>query len=151
MSDAAEERAREVSVSFGLALSRMQARIKKESGRSYEGITPSQVAMMQRLETAGQMSVTELAAAEHVSQQAITQRLALLAPTGFVETHKDAHDARKKAVGITQRGEQALREMSEAGSGWLTREIAAHASPADLDALERATEIMERLASSDQR
>lgn len=139
---------RDVATRLGIALARIQARIKQESSPSLAGITPSQVAMLKRLADSKGLSVTELAAAEHVSQQAITQRLALLKPTGYVIQDKDPRDARRKIVTITRTGIRALTDMAELEQSWLA-EAVDKLSPDDQATLARATAIMERLAGSD--
>lgn len=134
---------------FGLALGRLQARIKQEGGSPAEGLTPSQLAMLQRLRDTGGLSVTQLAAAEHVSQQAITQRLALLAPTGYVLVGRDAHDGRRKVVTITEAGEGLLDRVASAQETWLDRAVSQTLDDVDLETLAVAAHIMERLAGSD--
>ncbi len=145
----AAETPSQVAAAFGLALGRLQARIKQEGGTSAEGITPSQLAMLQRLRDAGGLSVTQLAAAEHVSQQAITQRLALLAPTGYVSVGRDARDGRRKVVTITAAGAGLLDRVASAQETWLDRAISQTASSADLETLAQVARIMEQLAGSD--
>ena len=149
MTREAQGRSAQVSVRFALALNRIQARIKQETEKTCSGLTPSQVAMLERLKREGSMSVTELAAAEHVSQQAITQRLALLQPTGYVEQRRHPSDARKKLVTLSSAGENALAQLSRAQKTWLAEAIAQDLDPADLEVLDRAAELMEQLASSD--
>ncbi len=146
---ASDTRATEVAAEFGVALSRLQARIKQESGRQAEGFTPSQLAMLQRLSQSDGMSITQLAAAEHVSQQAITQRLALLEPTGCVEVRRDARDARRKVVVLSDEGSRVLSRVAGAQQMWLERAILAEADGDDLAALSQAAKVMERLAGSD--
>lgn len=139
----------QVAGAFGLALGRLQARIKQEGGLPAEGITPSQLATLQRLRDAEGLSVTQLAAAEHVSQQAITQRLALLEPTGYVSVGRDAHDGRRKVVTITAAGKDLLDRVAAAQETWLDRAISLIVSEADLETLACAARIMEQLAGSD--
>ena len=76
----------DVAMELAIAVSRLQARMKHEAGIAERGITASQLAMLKRLDTEGELSVSTLAAYEHVSQQAITQRLELLRSTGYVVT-----------------------------------------------------------------
>ena len=148
MSTATQTESRAVAIRLGIALARIQARIKQESTASVTGLTPSQVAMLKRLADSDGLSVTELAAAEHVSQQAITQRLALLKPTGFVTQQKDPHDARRKLVKITDAGSAALTELAQAEQTWLADAIGRLGND-DRAALARAAEIMELMAGSD--
>lgn len=139
----------DVAARFSVALSRIQARVKHESGKTYSGLTPSQVAMLERLRESDGMSVTELAQAEHVSQQAITQRLALLRPSGYVDVHKDPADARRKNVVITDEGKRTLAQISYVERTWLASVVSKLADEEDLAVLARAAMLMENLASSD--
>lgn len=148
MSNTPTSEARAVAVRLGIALARIQARIKQESSASLVGITPSQVAMLKRLADSNGLSVTELAAAERVSQQAITQRLALLKPTGYVVQDKDPHDARRKIVTITPDGTRALADVAAVEQNWLANAID-ELDTEDQTALADAAEIMELLAGSD--
>ena len=142
------EQAREVAAQLNVALSRVQARIRQDGGTSGEGLTPSQVAMLERLAERGSLSVTQLAEAEHVSQQAITQRLALLRPTGFVQAEADPGDARRKLVTITEDGRRALAHVVGAEKTWLASTLAASMSAREIEILGEAAELLERLASS---
>ena len=94
----------DVAMELAIAVSRLQARMKHEAGIAERGITASQLAMLKRLDTEGELSVSTLAAYEHVSQQAITQRLELLRSTGYVTQHADSKDRRRRLVGLTDEG-----------------------------------------------
>lgn len=148
MSTIQDPESRAVGIRLGIALARIQARIKQEGTESVIGLTPSQVAMLKRLADSDGLSVTQLAAAEHVSQQAITQRLALLKPTGYVVQEKDPADARRKLVRITDAGTAALAELADAEQTWLASAVD-KLEAKDREALARAAEIMELMAGSD--
>lgn len=86
---------------LAIAASRLRARMCSEADDPGHGVTVSQIAMMRRLFVCGSMTVSQLADAEHVSQQAISQRLDLLAPTGYLSLAADETDRRRKFVTLT--------------------------------------------------
>ena len=102
----------DVAMELAIAVSRLQARMKHEAGIAERGITASQLAMLKRLDTEGELSVSTLAAYEHVSQQAITQRLELLRSTGYVTQHADSKDRRRRLVGLTDEGHAFLAHVT---------------------------------------
>lgn len=138
----------DTAMGLAIAVSRLQARMKRESGIVERGITASQLAMLKRLDTEGELSVSRLAAYEHVSQQAITQRLDLLRPTGYVAQHADPHDRRRRMVTLTDRGHELLARVAASQTTWL-----AHVIETELDAGERMTlsaavDLIERISES---
>ena len=109
----------DVAMELAIAVSRLQARMKHEAGIAERGITASQLAMLKRLDTEGELSVSTLAAYEHVSQQAITQRLELLRSTGYVTQHADSKDRRRRLVGLTDEGHAFLAHVTASQTTWL--------------------------------
>lgn len=139
----------ELAVGLAVATSRLRARIRTESGGPGEGVTVSQVAMMRRLVERGPMSASELAASEHVSQQAIAQRLELLRPMDYLELSPDPDDHRRKLVSITQKGLDLLARLAASEEEWLARAISESVSPEELPALSSAIRLIDRVASCD--
>ena len=113
----------DVAMELAIAVSRLQARMKHEAGIAERGITASQLAMLKRLDTEGELSVSTLAAYEHVSQQAITQRLELLRSTGYVTQHADSKDRRRRLVGLTDEGHAFLAHVTASQTTWLAHAI----------------------------
>jgi DNA-binding MarR family transcriptional regulator len=138
-------------VGLAVAVSRIRARLREEAGESDRGITVSQVAMLQRLVERGAMSASDLAASEHVTQQAIAQRLDLLKPTGYVELTPDPQDRRRKLVTITDAGRALLDTLAVASEEWLARAIAATVEKDELETLAKAVDLLDRLAAADTR
>lgn len=147
-SDAAETSA-QVGVELAVAVSRLRARMRTEAGEPGRGITVSQVAMMRRLVECGPMTASQLASTEHVSQQAIAQRLDLFKPTGYLALAPDPDDRRRKLVSITDKGREFLDELSAGDREWLTRAIDAVISEDELPALAAAIGLLDRIASAD--
>lgn len=141
----------ELGMGLAVAVSRLRARMRSEAGDPGQGITVSQVAMMRRLIERGPMTASQLAATEHVSQQAISQRLELLAPTGYLVLAPDEADRRRKLVSVTEKGRAFLESLAAGDEEWLSRAIASAVGEEELPALANAVELLERIASVDMR
>jgi DNA-binding MarR family transcriptional regulator len=140
-----------LAVDLAVAISQIRSRIREEAGETSRGITVSQIAMLRRLAERGPMTASALAATEHVTQQAIAQRLALLKPTGYIETAPDPADKRRVLVRLTGEGQTLLENLSASGQDWLARAIEAVIEPGERQHLGKAVELLERLAEADLR
>ena len=139
----------ELAIELAVAMSRLRARIRTESGGPGEGITVSQVAMMRRLVERGPMSASDLAASEHVSQQAVAQRIEMLRPMDVLVLSPDPNDRRRKLVSLTPKGRDLLARLSESEEEWLARAISGSVGPEELPALSSAIQLLDRIASYD--
>lgn len=138
-----------LAVDLAVAISKIRSRIREEAAGAAPGITMAQTAMLRRLAERGPMTASALASTEHVTQQAIAQRLALLKPAGCVRTTPDPADKRRVLVELTAEGRALLENPPGSGQGWLARAIDAVVDPAELPALAKAVELLERLAEAD--
>lgn len=132
-----------------LALKRLRARLREEASASATGLSISELSILQRLRLEGPSTAASLAAAEHVSQQAIAQSVAPLKSAGLVRAQPDPQDGRKSLISITDAG-LAIRESVVASrDSWLARAIDATIDPEERAALDKAIELLERLADAD--
>ena len=88
--------------------------------------------------------MTQLAAAEQVSLPTVTRMLAAMERDGLVKRERDAADRRVVWVRPTARGTRLLVEGRRRRVAALTADLA-KADAADLDALDRALAIIERI------
>jgi DNA-binding MarR family transcriptional regulator len=105
-------------------------------------------AVLGRLDREGARSVSELAVAERVRPQSMAQTVGELEADGLVTRRPDPDDRRRAPVELTAEGRAALLADRAQREGWLARAIAEELSPADLDVLETAVELLRRLADS---
>jgi DNA-binding MarR family transcriptional regulator len=138
-----------LAVDLSVALSRLRSRLREEAGANAQGLTVSQLAMLQRLADNGPMKAAALAAAEHVTKQAIAQRLAAMQPGELIETAPDPADGRKVLVVLSPAGRALLEKLHRTREAWLVRAIESELSEAERPALRTAVELLERLASAD--
>jgi DNA-binding MarR family transcriptional regulator len=108
----------------------------------------TQVAILRQLERAGPSTASALAAAEHISPQAIAQQLAGMKEQGYIETGPDAKDGRKTLISLSPSGQQLLDALIESREAVLARAIENTVPADELVVLDRAIEVLERLADA---
>lgn len=137
-----------LAVQLAVALNRMGSRLRQEEAAAYRGTTVSELATLQRLADRGPMTITALAASEHVSHQAIAKRVETLRLRGHVVLEPDPSDRRRKLVRITAAGRGLLRRIA-GREDWLARAISAVVAEDELPTLAKAVELLGRLASAE--
>jgi DNA-binding MarR family transcriptional regulator len=108
----------------------------------------TQVAILRHLEKSGSSTASQLASAEHISPQAVAQQLRGLNERGYVESHPDALDKRKTRISLTDAGQDLLNALLETREAWLARAIEETLAPSELRDLDRAIDVLERLADT---
>lgn len=133
------------------AMKRLRARLRAESGQNATGLTPTQIAVLGRIIRQGPLTAARLAALEHVSAQAIAQSLTVLKAAGLIHTAPDPQDGRKKLVSADRSATELLDRLLTGRSDFLVRAIDAVIAPGERADVEKAVEILERLADADLR
>jgi DNA-binding MarR family transcriptional regulator len=105
-------------------------------------------AVLGRLDREGVRSVSDLAVAERVRPQSMAQTVSDLEVDGFVSRRPDPDDRRRALVELTDEGRATLQADRAQREGWLARAITEELSPAEVDVLESAVELLRRLAES---
>jgi DNA-binding MarR family transcriptional regulator len=136
---------------LAMAVSRLRSRIRVEAGVRSTGLPISQLAVLNRVIDEGATTAAALAAAEHVSHQAITQSLTALKDRGLVQKASDPGDRRKSLVSATASGRRLSESLEASRQAWLVRAIDASVEPHERAALAKAIELLERLADVDMR
>jgi len=149
MSDARDTA--EVAVRLSVAITRLRSRLREEGGISTSGFTISQLAILRRVIVEGPVTAATMAAAEHVSQQAIAQSVAALKEAGLVQGERDAADGRKLLISATASGREMYETLSASRKAWLAQAIDAVVGPGERRDLDVAIELLERLAGAEVR
>lgn len=89
-----------------VALRRIMRAIDLHSKRieKQAGLTVPQMLVLQSIEAAGELSVTEIARRVHLSQATVTAILDRLAFKGLIERSRDVSDRRRISIRLTQAG-----------------------------------------------
>jgi DNA-binding MarR family transcriptional regulator len=106
----------------------------------------SQGSVLGRLDREGRMSIGELASAERVRPQSMTQTVGDLEAEGLIERHADPTDGRRSFLDLTDLGRATLAEDRRQREGWLARAIADDLSPQEQQILTRTLPLLRRLA-----
>ena len=106
----------------------------------------SQGAVLGRLDRQGTMSIGDLARAERVRPQSMTQTIADLRDDGLIERRADPSDGRRTLVALTAQGRQMLEADRRQREGRLARSIAEDLSVSEQRLLSEALPLLERLA-----
>jgi DNA-binding MarR family transcriptional regulator len=133
-------------VRLAVAIKRLRARFRQAAWAGVE-LPIAHVAVIKRLRDEGPTTASELAAAEHVTHQAITQTLAALKRTGLVRAQADPTDGRKSVISVTPAGNRLFASAIASRDAWLARAIESVVSPRERAALEQSIDLLERLAA----
>ncbi|TWV32590.1 MarR family transcriptional regulator [Streptomyces misionensis] len=102
-------------------ISRLRRRILKAS--EAEDITLSQASVLARLSDKGNVTASELAAAEGVRHQSMTSMVAALAGLGLVERAPDPDDGRRLLIGLTPQGRRRVEQGRQFRTEWLAERL----------------------------
>ncbi|MFF8731543.1 MarR family winged helix-turn-helix transcriptional regulator [Streptomyces sp. NPDC015171] len=131
------------------AIKRLRARLRTESGQHATGLTPTQLALLASVVREGPVTAARLASLEHVSAQSIAQSLAVLKAAGLVHSEPDPEDGRKKLVSPDPSATELVDRLLSGRDRFLARAIDRVVAPHERADLERAVELLERLAAAD--
>lgn len=135
-----------VAVRLAVAIKRLRGRLREAAWASGIELPIAQLAVIKRLRNDGPTTASILAAAEHVSHQAITQTLAALKRGGLVRAAADPADGRKSVITVTAAGHRLFESAIASRDAWLARAIESAVSPRERAALDKAIALLERLA-----
>jgi DNA-binding MarR family transcriptional regulator len=106
----------------------------------------SQASVLGRLDREGTMSIGDMAVAERVRPQSMTQTIADLEADGLIERRPDPSDGRRILVELTAQGRQTLEQDRREREGWLARAIAEDLSAQEQQLLMRSLALLRRLS-----
>ncbi|MEU9877397.1 MarR family winged helix-turn-helix transcriptional regulator [Streptomyces phaeochromogenes] len=131
------------------AMKRLRARLRSESGQHAVGLTATQLGVLLSVVREGPVTAARLAALEHVSAQAIAQSLAVLKAAGLVHGEPDPEDGRKKLMSADPSATELTDKLLNGRSSFLARAIDQVVAPDEREDVEKAIELLERLADAD--
>jgi DNA-binding MarR family transcriptional regulator len=106
----------------------------------------SQGAVLGRLDREGTKSIGDLALAERVRPQSMTQTISDLEADGLIARRADPADRRRILVELTDLGVQTLEQDRRQREGWLALAIAEDLSAEEQQVLMQAVALLRRLA-----
>jgi DNA-binding MarR family transcriptional regulator len=127
-----------------MAIVRTSRRLRQEAMAEAGDLTPTSTAALATVERHGPLTPSELAEIERVKRPTVTRTLGCLTRAGLVERTPDPADGRSALVAVNAAGRERLRRLRGRKNAFLARRM--RDLPAeDLETLERAAEILERM------
>jgi DNA-binding MarR family transcriptional regulator len=126
------------------AIVRTARRLRQEAAAETTGLTPTSVAALATIERHGPLTPSEIAEIERVKRPTITRTLGCLEREGLIDRTPDPADGRSALVGVNGAGRERLRRLRGRKNAYLARRMR-DLSPEEVETLERAAEILERM------
>ena len=111
-------------------------------------LTPSQSAVLNRLEQGGPATASALARAEGMRPQSMGPIIAALESAGIICGAPDPADGRQTLLSLTDTYRHDLQARRNARQDWLERTIAARLTPEEQAVLAQATTLMRRIVEA---
>ncbi|WP_156757572.1 MarR family winged helix-turn-helix transcriptional regulator [Actinokineospora pegani] len=128
-----------------LAVVRLNRRLRAQ--RTADDLSLTQLSALASLAKCGPMSAGRLAGVEGVRPPSMTRVIAALEEAGHVSRGVNPDDGRQAIVGLTDTGRQRVAADISAREAWLDRRLA-ELGPAEREILDRAAEIIDRMAGN---
>jgi DNA-binding MarR family transcriptional regulator len=138
--------AAQLAVALRDSITRLNRRLRQT--RPVGDITVTQVSALQSLDTAGALTPRELADIERVQPPTMTKIVAKLEERGLVVRSPHPTDGRQVVLAPSPAGRDLVASYRKARDEWLARRLAA-LTPEERDTVQRAAEILARLARDD--
>ena len=127
------------------AIVRTARRLRQEAGTD---LGPTLIAALATVDRRGPLTPSELAEAERVKRPTATKMVAKLESVGLVERARDPLDGRSHLVSTTRAGRDLLERLRRRKTAYLARNLR-DLEPEDLDTLDRAAALLERILESE--
>jgi DNA-binding MarR family transcriptional regulator len=131
------------------AIVRTARRLRQEAAAETSGLTPTSVAALATIERHGSMTPSEIATIERVKRPTITRTLGCLEREGLIDRTPDPDDRRSALVSVNAAGRERLRRLRKRKNAYLARRMR-DLSDEEVETLERAAEILERMREGEQ-
>src|SRR3954453_2187271 len=145
----ADERLADAAAHLRMAIVRTARRLRQEAAAETSGLTPTSVAALATIEGHGRMTPSEIADIERVKRPTITRTLGCLEREGLIDRSQDPSDKRSALVAVNGAGRERLRRLRKRKNAYLARRMRA-LSDEEVETLERAAEILERMREGEQ-
>jgi DNA-binding MarR family transcriptional regulator len=131
------------------AVVRTARRLRQEAAAETTGLTPTSLAALGTIERHGPMTPSEIAAIERVKRPTITRTLGCLEREGLIDRSQDPSDKRSALVAVNGAGRERLRRLRKRKNAYLARRMR-DLTDEEVETLERAAEILERMREGEQ-
>jgi DNA-binding MarR family transcriptional regulator len=127
-----------------MAIVRTSRRLRQEAAVETAGLTPTSVAALATIDRHGPLTPSEVARIERVKRPTVTRTLGCLEREGLIERTPDPADGRSALVAVNAAGRERLQRLRGRKNAYLARRMR-DLPAADVETLERAAEILDRM------
>ncbi|MCW3493271.1 MarR family winged helix-turn-helix transcriptional regulator [Microbacterium sp. SSM24] len=127
-----------------IATFRLARRMRTQ--RAVDSMSDGQFAVLAALWVHGPHALGDLAERERVSAPSMNRTVNCLQESGYVSRSADENDGRKVVISLTDEGQTVVTETARRRDAWVESALD-ELTAAERDALDRAAEIMERMAA----
>jgi DNA-binding MarR family transcriptional regulator len=113
--------------------------------RPVDGLGSTGVAVLGQLHRRGELTASEIAAAERVQPQSLTRVLAVLEDQGLITRSQDTRDRRRHTIELTDSGRRVLADHMQKSDDWLAEAIADRLNPTEREVLRLAANLLDQL------
>ena len=125
----------------------MARRLRQEAG---DELSPSMMAALATIERHGPLTPSRVAELERIKRPTATRVLRRLEEDGLIERSADPADGRSAVVQITKPGATMLKRLRSRKNAYLAKRLR-ELPDEDVDALDRAADVLERLLDGEAR
>jgi DNA-binding MarR family transcriptional regulator len=136
------ELARTLAVEIRAVHRTLKLRVREHGGG--KDLTPSQVSVLVRLEKDGATTVSNLARAEGMRPQSMSEIVAPLQEAGLVGGSPDPNDGRQTLMSLTPKCRKWIKEGKAASHDWLTEALSQKLTVPEQLRLREALELLRR-------
>jgi DNA-binding MarR family transcriptional regulator len=133
-----------------MAIVRTARRLRQEAAVGGTELTPTAGSALATVERHGPLTPSELAQIERIKRPTATRILRVLLEAGLVDRAPDPADGRSSLVSVNAAGRERLRRMRGRKNAYLARRMR-DLPAADVEALDRAATILERMLEEEGR
>ena len=124
-----------------LGVTRLARKLRREAE---PGITPSMLAALSSVDSAGRLTMSDLCAVEQVQPPTMTRIVAALVEGGLIAREPDEGDRRVAWVRLTPEGRTLLQRSRRRKEAYLAKRLG-ELEPSEIALLEDAADLLERL------
>ena len=124
-----------------VAVLRLTRLIRQNAGGN---VSPGQMAVLGALIRNGELTISEIAEAEHVQPPSASKIVTALEQNGYVERKVDPNDRRRTLITVSEEGHAYAESVRARGRSWLGERLD-HLDDDDRDLIEQALPALERL------
>lgn len=143
-----QQETRHLATDLRTVVTRLTKKLRKKSVTGAK-LSLTARSVIAQLDQNGTMLPTELAAAEKITTQSMSQLLAQLLEMGIINRALSTEDKRKVLISLTDYGKELIEQVRHEREEWLLKAMEQVCTPDDLQLIEKAIGPLSKLVDFD--